>query len=85
MLSLATAEISHMLSRYSQARGEPLGYARNLVFSQIFTLVYSSPSKFFFASLSHSISGGTIRYKKDIKNLKIAKMSKLFDWHPLGK
>ena len=32
--SIATAEISHILSRYSQARGEPLGYARNLVFSQ---------------------------------------------------
>ena len=69
MLSLATAEISHMLSRYSQARGEPLGYARNLVSSQIFTLAYSSLPKLFL-SLCHSISRGTIKYKKGIKNSK---------------
>ena len=69
VVSLATQEISHMLSRHSQARREPLGHARNLVFSQIFTLAYSSPPKIFL-SLSHSISGGTIKFKKDVKNSK---------------
>ena len=69
MVSLATAEISHMLSRYFQAHGEPLGYARNLVSLQIFTLTYSSPLKIFI-SLSHSISFATIKYKKDVKNSK---------------